>query len=151
MDFLRIALVGLLLALTATVVAGGEAAPTTSPAQEICGTWVLQQVSSRDELDRLVPTTISPALKTPHVRGFCLRVPWKAIDRDFSLLEAGRHRPAARRGLQRSIHGRTAHAGARVRQSGAILPGDCSAPCFTWCCREGADAISFQWGSQCGL
>lgn len=60
-----------------------------SVAQRICGTWVLQQVSSREELDRLVPTTISPALRTPHIRGFSLRVPWNAIDEDFSLLEAG--------------------------------------------------------------
>jgi len=85
----RIVLAGVLPALLARVAAGGEAAATIPTTQRICGTWVLQQVSSRDELDRLVPTTISPALETPHVRGFSLRVPWKAIDQDFSLLEAG--------------------------------------------------------------
>ena len=58
-------------------------------AEAIAGTWVLQQVTTRAELDRLLPKTIGPALKTPHVRGFSLRVPWKAIDRDFALLEAG--------------------------------------------------------------
>ena len=130
MDFLRIALVGLLLALTATVVAGDEAEPTKSPAQQICGTWVLQQVSSRDELDRLVPTTISPALKTPHVRGFCLRVPWKAIDRDFSLLEAGRE-IARRHGVDYSVRfmaGR--HTPERVFDKGArFYLVTCSAPC----------------------
>jgi hypothetical protein len=59
-------------------------------AEAIAGTWVLQQVTNQAELDRLLPKTIGPALKTPHIRGFCLRVPWKAIDRDFGLLEAGR-------------------------------------------------------------
>ena len=55
----------------------------------ISGTWVLQQVSSREDLDRLTPTAIAPALETPHIRGFCLRVPWHAIDKDFTLLESG--------------------------------------------------------------
>ncbi len=57
--------------------------------EAIAGTWVLQQVTSQAELDRLLPKTIGPALKTPHVRGFSLRVPWKAVDQDFALLEAG--------------------------------------------------------------
>jgi hypothetical protein len=63
---------------------------------------VLQQVSSRQELDRLAPATISRALSTPHIRGFCLRVPWKAIDRDFSLLKAGRDL-AQRHGVDFSV------------------------------------------------
>jgi hypothetical protein len=58
-------------------------------ADRISGTWVLQQVSSQQSLHRLAPTTIAPALTTPHIRGFCLRVPWHAIDGDFSLLESG--------------------------------------------------------------
>jgi hypothetical protein len=58
-------------------------------ADQISGTWVLQQASSQKELDRLARKTIAPALKTPHIRGFCLRVPWHAIDGDFSLLESG--------------------------------------------------------------
>ena len=90
MRLLRIVLVGAFLTTLCPTVAGGEAEATTSTAERICGTWVLQQVSGQEELNRLVPTTVSPALKTPHVRGFCLRVPWKAIDRDFSLLAAGR-------------------------------------------------------------
>ena len=76
--------------LRVRVVGGGEIDATISTSQRICGTWVLQQVSSQEELDRLILTTISPALKTAHVRGFCLRVPWKSVDQDFSLLEAGR-------------------------------------------------------------
>ena len=60
-----------------------------SNAEAICGTWVLQQVSSLKELERLYSGTIMPALSTPQVRGFSLRVPWKAIDDNFSLLEAG--------------------------------------------------------------
>jgi len=63
MRLLRIALMGVPLVLSARVVPGGNAAATISTAQQIDGTWVLQQVSGRDELDRLVPTTISPALK----------------------------------------------------------------------------------------
>jgi len=85
----------------------------------ISGTWVLQQVSSQEELTRLVPRTISPALGTSHIRGFCLRVPWKAVDRDFSLLEAGL-KIARRHGVEYSIRfmaGR--HTPARVFESGA--------------------------------
>jgi len=61
-----------------------------SNARAVCGTWALQQVSSRRELGRLLPRGIAPALATPHLRGFSLRVPWKAVARDFSLLDAGR-------------------------------------------------------------
>jgi len=119
MRLLRIALVGVALVLSARVVAGGDAAATVSTAQQIDGTWVLQQVADRDELDRLVPTTISPALKTPHVRGFSLRVPWRAIDQDFSLLAAGRE-IARRHGVDFSVRfmaGR--HMPKRVFEKGA--------------------------------
>ena len=65
----------------------------------VSGTWVLQQASSRQELEVQLPRLLAPAITTPHVRGFCLRVPWWAIESDFSLLEAGlkiaqRHRVA---------------------------------------------------------
>ena len=60
-----------------------------SIAARISGTWVLQQVSSQIELDRLAPKTMASALTTPHIRGFSLRVPWHAIDEDFSLLDSG--------------------------------------------------------------
>ena len=90
MKRMRIVLAGALLGLLLPAAVRGEAEANGSTSERICGTWVLQQVSSRGELDRLVPTTISPALKTPHVRGFCLRVPWKTIDRNFALLQAGR-------------------------------------------------------------
>ncbi len=55
----------------------------------VSGTWVLQQASSRQELESLLTRAIAPAIATPHVRGFCLRVPWRAIEGDFSLLDAG--------------------------------------------------------------
>lgn len=73
----------------AAVLAAEPNAPPRPTEQVICGTWVLQQVSSPEELRRLLPVAIEPALRTPHVRGFCLRVPWRAIDGDFSLLEEG--------------------------------------------------------------
>ena len=69
--------------------AGALAAREVSNAEAICGTWVLQQAGSREELERVTPESVGPALATPHLRGFCLRVPWKAVDEDFTLLEAG--------------------------------------------------------------
>ena len=102
MKLLRIVLAGAFFAALFRTGAGGQTEATISTAERICGTWVLQQVSSQEELNRLVPTTISPALKTAHVRGFCLRVPWKAIDRDFSLLTAGRE-IAQRHGVDFSV------------------------------------------------
>jgi len=81
----------------------GQKQPSdTDVAALICGTWALQQVSSRAELERLRAGVIEAALATPHLRGFSLRVPWKAIDEDFSLLEAGR-RIARRRELAFSV------------------------------------------------
>ncbi len=55
----------------------------------IAGTWALCQASSREELLKQQPV-LEQALATPHLRGFCLRVPWKAIDQDFLLLDLGR-------------------------------------------------------------
>jgi hypothetical protein len=54
----------------------------------LSGTWVLQQVSNAQELQQ-AGATLSTALSTPRLRGLSLRVPWKAIDLDFSLLDAG--------------------------------------------------------------
>lgn len=62
---------------------GSAAAPALS------GTWVLQQASSPAELARLEAGSLGAALQTPAIRGFCLRFPWRAADRDFALLEAG--------------------------------------------------------------
>ncbi|MDQ3623875.1 MAG: hypothetical protein M3463_15530 [Verrucomicrobiota bacterium] len=86
--------VGITGAVIAMCVFAGAALPAASPqkisnAEAICGTWVLQQVSSQEELERLLPRVIEPALRTPRVRGFCLRVPWRSIDNDFALLDAG--------------------------------------------------------------
>lgn len=69
--------------------AGALAAPAPGNAAAISGTWVLQQAGSREELERAVQQSVGAALATPHIRGFCLRVPWKAVDEDFALLEAG--------------------------------------------------------------
>ncbi len=96
------------------------AAPAEKPsnAEAVCGTWVLQQVASREELDRLLPTTLAPALETPAIRGFSMRVPWKAIDGDFALLDAGLDIARAR-GLAFSVRfmaGR--HTPARVFEAG---------------------------------
>ena len=74
-------------------VAWREPAPEEEPPEDaaaaVAGTWVLQQVGSREELARLTPEIIEPALAIPGVRGLSLRVPWSAIDEDFDLLEDG--------------------------------------------------------------
>jgi hypothetical protein len=54
----------------------------------VCGAWVLQQAASIAELEHS-GGTLAAALSTPRLRGFSLRVPWKSIDLDFSLLDAG--------------------------------------------------------------
>jgi hypothetical protein len=86
-------LIALLLCLAifagGTIAVGAEPRRPSNNAEAICGTWVLQQVGSRQELERVLPKSIAPALNTPHIRGFSLRVPWKAVDEDFSLLDAG--------------------------------------------------------------
>jgi hypothetical protein len=61
----------------------------TDNATLVSGTWVLQQVGSERELKACRSKWIDPALQTPFLRGFCLRVPWKAIDADLSLLQSG--------------------------------------------------------------
>ena len=76
----------LVLSLTAVSAFGRD--QKLSTAEAVSGTWALQQVSSKTELNRL-RSQIDAALATPHLRGFCLRVPWQAIDHDFALLEAG--------------------------------------------------------------
>ena len=61
----------------------------TSLPESIAGTWVLQQAASPDELHRELRRSLAKALRTPTIRGFCLRFPWKAADEDFTLIEAG--------------------------------------------------------------
>jgi hypothetical protein len=84
----------------------------------VSGTWVLQQAGSIEELER-DRTRLAAALATPRVRGFSLRAPWKSIDADFALLDAGlamaqRHRlPIA----VRFMAGR--HTPARVFEAGS--------------------------------
>ena len=102
MTFMRIALLTAIFGIPAVVGFSAEPTAPISLADRVSGTWVLQQVSSRDELERLAPKVISPALETPHVRGLCLRVPWKAVDQDFRLLQAG-HELATRHGVDYSI------------------------------------------------
>jgi hypothetical protein len=85
------------LAAPAAALAGAE----QTNAGAISGTWALQQAGSAEELARL-SRDIGTALETPHLRGFCLRVPWRAADRDLSLIEAGR-RLASGHGLEFSV------------------------------------------------
>lgn len=59
-----------------TVASGPVARPL---AKAVCGTWVLYQVSSRAELDRLAPQ-IKDALALPGVVGLSVRFPWDAVD-----------------------------------------------------------------------
>ena len=54
----------------------------------VSGTWVLQQAGGPRELEQM-GATLAAALSTPRLRGFALRAPWKSIDGDFALLEAG--------------------------------------------------------------
>jgi hypothetical protein len=55
----------------------------------VCGTWVLQQVSSVAELDRMRPQ-LDSALQTPSTRGLSIRAPWKSVDGDFSIFNRAR-------------------------------------------------------------
>lgn len=63
--------------------------PALANPEAVSGTWALQQVAGVEELKRLLPTVIAPALATPHLRGFSLRVPWSAIDENYAVLEEG--------------------------------------------------------------
>src|SRR5579862_9318889 len=104
----------LLAALPAMAVA--QKPPAAGSA--VSGTWVLQQVSTQAEWQRVQPA-LATALATPNLRGFCLRVPWRSIDSSFALLDAGRDL-AKRRGVSfcaRFMAGR--HTPARVFESGS--------------------------------
>jgi len=95
----------------------------------VSGTWVLQQVATMAEWDRLAPS-LHAALSTPDLRGFSLRVPWKSIDTGFALLEAGREL-ARRHRVSLSVRfmaGR--HTPARIFQAGSpfYLRGDEKVP-----------------------
>lgn len=71
------------LAYTATVDAPAYVVPSTpsDPAlgKAACGTWVLYQVSSTDDLERM-RSRILAALALPGVTGFSVRFPWDAVD-----------------------------------------------------------------------
>ncbi|HEY3238886.1 MAG TPA: Ig-like domain-containing protein [Acidimicrobiia bacterium] len=64
------------------------AATATPLSSAICGTWVLQQVSSVTEL-RNLRTQIDAALSLPGVVGLSVRFPWKSVDTSFALLDEG--------------------------------------------------------------
>ena len=70
------------------VLAGLPGLLAAQKSSAISGTWVLQQVSSLQELGQAQPA-LAAALGTSGVRGLCLRAAWKAIDRDFALLDSG--------------------------------------------------------------
>ena len=73
------------LGVSSLVPRSADAAPTARAAaadrlqQAVCGTWVLYQVSTRAELDRLSPQ-IKDALALPGVAGLSVRFPWDAVD-----------------------------------------------------------------------
>ncbi len=79
----------LFILLAVTALAPNLPAAPFSNAEAICGTWVLQQASNSEELKRFESKGLETALNTPNIRGFCLRVPWKAIDHDLGLAEQG--------------------------------------------------------------
>lgn len=79
-----VALATALALLLGQFVAAAPAGATTVQVR-ICGTWVMQQVSTSAELARAEPG-IKDALKVGGVRGLSLRVPWSAVDRNFALL-----------------------------------------------------------------
>lgn len=74
-----------------SVVTTGATPPASADdaAGLVCGTWVLQQVSSVAELNNL-ERRIGAALDLPGVTGLSLRFPWRSVDTDFALLDRGR-------------------------------------------------------------
>lgn len=78
-----------LLAVTPGTASAAIPVPPASRPQPGCGTWVLQEVSSRAQLRRQAPA-IKAALRKRGVRGLSIRVPWSSIDRNFKLLNKAR-------------------------------------------------------------
>jgi hypothetical protein len=59
-----------------------------SPVKSACGTWVLEQVNNKTQLQH-ESRAISRALATPGVVGFSMRVPWSSLAADWSMLDRG--------------------------------------------------------------
>jgi hypothetical protein len=93
-----LALLAGFVALTPAPTGAATLAPGPQPG---CGTWVLQQVSSKAALERQAPA-IDAALANSGVAGLSLRVPWTAIDADFSVLNRAAQLAKAR-GKQLSV------------------------------------------------
>ena len=83
-----VVLTALVAGLPALSPAPASAATPTTLSSAICGTWVLQQVSSATELNNY-KTQIDAALSLPGVVGLSVRFPWKSVDTDFTLLNTG--------------------------------------------------------------
>lgn len=66
----------------------GTSPPPTAAPGGMRGTWVVHQVTSRDQLQRQ-RAMLDTALSTPGVAGFSMRVPWTSIDGGFELLDDG--------------------------------------------------------------
>ncbi|HTC82071.1 MAG TPA: hypothetical protein VK848_11120, partial [Acidimicrobiia bacterium] len=79
--------VGVVAAALALVGAIPDSGSTSLPAT-VCGTWVLHQPATVTDLHNAGPE-IQAALALPGVVGLSLRLPWKAVDTDFSLLTEG--------------------------------------------------------------
>jgi hypothetical protein len=98
--------------------ANTEVRETGELGDAICGTWVLQQVSGVADLERRRPQ-IAAALRADGVTGLSVRVPWKAIDGDFAVLDKAKSIAAAqdKQVSVRFMAGR--HTPARVFAAGA--------------------------------
>jgi hypothetical protein len=97
-----------------------DANTPADPMPPVCGTWVLDQVSSVAELDGQ-RTQIDAALRTPGVRGLSVRAPWNAVDGNQAIFNRA-YEIAQAAGKQLSIRvmaGR--HTPARVFDLGAYF------------------------------
>jgi hypothetical protein len=104
--------------LSALVPARPVSANPVQLEKQVCGTWVLQQVSSAADLDRL-RSQIDAALSLPGVVGLSVRFPWKVADSSFAILERGLQIASARGKAfsPRFMAGR--HTPARVFEAGS--------------------------------
>jgi len=68
--------------------APGAAGDATGSAQ-VCGTWVLQQVTPAAQVLPRVPASLTRSLLFSDLRGLSLSYPWRLADDDLSLLDSG--------------------------------------------------------------
>ncbi len=126
-----------------------RAATPTNVGSDLCGTWVIQQVSSSSELNNY-KTKINQALDVPGVVGLSVRFPWDAADLSGSqatnpLLDASRKmvddyntaHPGANKQLSiRFMAGR--HVPARIFQNSAV----------NYYVINGSEKVGVPWGKS---